>query len=361
MKGSTFIQSVLNLPLSDQREEMIYQAAIGGSWIRWPMTLVLVQDKGHEVGFVVADDYFAIGEPDDYVRVPMNPLTAQRIADRLGFMLPTARMVDLTWRGAPIKVEPHPMQQELGPKGIPTGNIILPGGQKVGQPSTAGFAAHSAIVDAQFAPLGVGLRAGHKKDVVLTNRLQGSATVTEVSGPAHSVDASNQVAIYGWHRIKPAGDCSKFPTIPGLCPIQGLSIVHNNCYADYSHGIRMVSPLATLDGQSVNLVDILTNPELAPILSHEGVLKVLRQPHVPPPSGGGESFLPPAQTLLAGPDKAVLSTGGPATMPMGPPLVVAAAGLTGGGKAMLVIAGAVVGYYGLQWLLEQSKRRRAVA
>jgi hypothetical protein len=351
MKGSQFVQSIMNLPLN-QQQEPIYQAAVNQSaWIRWPMTLVVVHGKGHEVGFVVSDDYFAIGEDDDYVRVPMNPITAQRIADKLGFMLPTARMVDLIWTGAPIKVEPRPMQQELNPNGVPTGQIFVGQGQKAGQSSTAGFAAHSMLVDGQFAALGMqpGIRAGHKKDVVLTNRLQGSATVTEVSGPAKSVDASNQVAIYGWHRGKPAGDCSKFPTISGLCPIQGLSIVHDNKYADYSHGIRMVSPLAMLDGQSVNLVDILTNPELAPLLSHEGVLQVLRQPHVPPPIGG-ESFLPPTKTLLAGPNKAVLSTGGPAALE--PPPVVTA-GLSGGGKAALIIAGAVVGYYGLEWLLKQ--------
>lgn len=357
MKGSEFVQSILSLPLNGQQEP-IYQAAVSGSWVRWPMTLVVVQDKGHELGFVVADDYFAIGEGDDYVRVPMNPLTAQRIADKVGFLLPTARMVDLIWRGAPIKVEPHPMQQELNQKGVPTGNIFVGAGQKAGQSSTAGFAAHNAFLETQFAPFGAqpGIRAGHKKDVILTNRLQGSATVTEVSGPAKSVDASNQVAIYGWHRIKPAGDCSKFPTIPGLCPIQGRSIVHDNKYADYSHGIRMVSPLAMLDGQSVNLVDLLTSPELATILSDEGVLKVLRQPHVPLP-GGGQSFVPPAQTLLPGPDKAVLSTGGPTSMPLGPPPVLTA-GLSGGGKAMLVIASAVVGYYGIQWLLQQQQRPR---
>ena len=354
MKGTEFVQSIMPLPPA-QREEAIYQAAIGGSWMRWPMTLVVVQDKGHEVGFVVSDDYFAIGEDGDYVRVPMNPLTAQRIADRLGFMLPTARMVDLVWRGAPVKVEPRPMQQELGRNGVPTGQIFIGQGQKAGQSSTAGFAAHNLIVDGQFAALGLqpGIRAGHKKDVVLTNRQQGSATVTEVTGPAKSVDASNQVAIYGWHRIKPASDCSKFPTIPGLCPIQGLSIVHDNKYADYSHGIRMVSPLAMADGQSVNLVDILTSPTLAPLLSHEGVMKVLRQPHVPMPVGG-ESFLPATKTFLPNPTKAVLSTGGPADLgPVGPVLT---AGLGGGGKALLIVAGAVVGYYGLEWLLKQRRR-----
>ena len=57
-----------------------------------------------------------------------------------------------------------------------------------------------------------GLIAGHKKDVVVTNRL--------VSRP-------DRVAIYGWHRRDGR-------------PIQPLSLVHEASYADYSHGIRFV-------------------------------------------------------------------------------------------------------------------------
>ena len=69
-------------------------------------------------------------------------------------------------------------------------------------------------------PLGA-LVSGHKKDVVLTNRL---------------ITHPGQIAIYGWHRG--IGE-----------PIQPLSTVHGAGYADYSHGIRLVSQMAMIDGK----------------------------------------------------------------------------------------------------------------
>jgi hypothetical protein len=342
--GSQFVQSIRNLPAA-QREEAVYQAAARGDWVVWPMTMIIVQDRGHEVGFVVSDDYLAIGTPQDYVRMPMNPLTAQRIADKLGFQLPTPKMVDLIWRAAAAKVEPRPLQQQLNPKGIPTGIVMWPGGQG-GQPSVDAAAAHSALVDQQFAAGGNvgGIRGGHKKDVVLSNRLQGMATVKEVTGPPKVVDASKQVAIYGWHRglqHPPSTACSKFPITPGLCPIQGLSIVHDNQFQDYSHGIRMVSPEAMLDGQSARLIDLLTDPRYASILNHDGVLRVIRQPHVPFTPGFQQSAtLMPQLSKLPKPSAAV-------KLPARAEIVVAGAG--GSIGWIVAAATAALGYYGARW------------
>lgn len=268
MKGTDFLSTIMNLPLGPEREEAIYQAG-RQHFVLWDTTEVLVQYQGHEIGFVVSNDYFAIGEPGDYVRVPMNPLTAQRLADTLGFMLPTPRMVDLIWVAAPVKLEPHPMVEVQG---------------TTAQMSTKAFADHNAFVERQLDQLGRpgGLVAGIKKDVVLTNRLDsGVITVREVSGPPHTINSANQVAIYGWHRRGQAPDCSQHPTIPGLCPIQGLSIVHDNRYADYSHGIRSVGLGARIDGDVVSITTALQSPEFSAALSHEGVLRVLRQPGVP--------------------------------------------------------------------------------
>jgi hypothetical protein len=220
------------------------------------------------------------------------------------------------------------------------------------------------IVDSQILPMGAGIRAGQKKDVVMTNRLDGMLMVTEVTGKPHLVDASNQVAIYGWHRNAPAADCSKYPTIPGLCPIQGLSVVHDNKYADYSHGIRMVSPIATLDGQSVHIGDILTNPDLAPLLSHEGVLNVLRQPHVAPTERA--SFIPPPPTQLPDPDKAVTSTGEEAPLPQWPPPAYTPPGtmpppvekpMSDQAKILVMLGASVVGYVGASWLRDKYNRK----
>ena len=223
------------------------------------MTVVEVADARHKLGFVVADDYFAIGTPEDHVRVPLDPLVATEIGDKLGFTLPTARMVDLVWQAAAVKLKPI-TAPEIG---------IKQGSAE--QDAPPAFWKHDAAVTAQLAGRS-GLAAGQKKDVILDNRLGAQP---------------NRVAIYGWHKAPGSGGCQN-PTIPGLCPIQGVSLVHENTYRDYSHGVRMVSPLAMLDGESVTLVELLTSPTLGPILNHGAPLKVLRQPGgAPPPKGGG--------------------------------------------------------------------------
>ncbi|MBR2049919.1 MAG: hypothetical protein IJ957_04360, partial [Rikenellaceae bacterium] len=50
--------------------------------------------KKHKVEMWVLPDYVAIGTNDDFVRMPMGPLAAQRIADALDCTLPTPFLVD---------------------------------------------------------------------------------------------------------------------------------------------------------------------------------------------------------------------------------------------------------------------------
>jgi hypothetical protein len=76
-------------------------------------------------------------------------------------------------------------------------------------------------------------------------------------------------------------------------PIQPLSTVHGFRYADYSHGVRLVSDTAYVDGQSRSLLSVLQDPLLSSVVSSEGqihnanaLLTVLAKPHqgdlVPP-------------------------------------------------------------------------------
>ena len=57
----------------------------------------------------VAPDYLAVGSDDDYFLAPLSPTTAQSLADQLGCVLPTRRMVDVIYRTAPLKLEPAPI------------------------------------------------------------------------------------------------------------------------------------------------------------------------------------------------------------------------------------------------------------
>ncbi|MCB1361114.1 MAG: hypothetical protein KDJ96_08480 [Rhodobacteraceae bacterium] len=177
----------------------------------------------------VTPDYLAVGSNRDFVRVPLGLPAAMRVAERFDMVLPTTRMVDAIYQQASVHLSPAPME---------------PGAQ---MSSTAYFLRHNATVQGQLRQAGGRLGqlvAGQKKDLVLTNRLN--------SNPG-------RVAIYGWHRRSGAA-------------IQPLSTVHGAQYADYSHGIRLVSRRAFVNGRAVDLRDLLGDSRLAGLVSAEGTI-----------------------------------------------------------------------------------------
>jgi len=179
----------------------------------------------------VMPEYLAIGSDSDFLRIPMNLHTAAAVARRFGFVLPTKKIVDAVYDQAPCHFTPQPLP---------------PGPQMT---STKYYRMHNAMIEAQSLtrgfPVGV-LASGHKKDVVLTNRL---------------ATHPGQIAIYGWHRA--SGD-----------PIQPLSTVHGAGYADYSHGIRLVAGLALIEDRPRLIQEILSDSSLANVLSDEGAIRV---------------------------------------------------------------------------------------
>ncbi|MEZ5753031.1 MAG: hypothetical protein R3D60_14040 [Paracoccaceae bacterium] len=181
------------------------------------------------VTICVMPDYLAVGSDRDFVRVPLGLPAAMQVAERFEMVLPTTRMVDAIYTQASVRLSPAPME---------------PGAQM----STTGyFRRHNATVESQRSSSGARLGqlvAGHKKDLVLTNRLE--------SNPG-------RVAIYGWHRRNGA-------------PIQPLSTVHGAQYADYSHGIRLVSRTAFVNGQPIDLRDLLSDRRYAGLVSAEGTI-----------------------------------------------------------------------------------------
>lgn len=178
-----------------------------------------------EIVICVTPDYLALGSDSDFVRVPLGLPAAASIAGRFGMMLPTSRMVDAIYAQASVKLSPAPMQ--AGPQ----------------MSSTAYFLRHNQTVEAQRGGR-MGLISGHKKDVVMANRMAANP---------------GRVAIYGWHRSN--GN-----------PIQPVSTVHGASYADYSHGIRLVSRTAYLNGRAVNLEELLSSSRYASILNSDGPL-----------------------------------------------------------------------------------------
>ena len=243
--GSQFVQYVSKMK-PQEREQAIQDEILKGNLPEFLRKLVPVElhselpsGKTVTATIFVAPDYLAIGSDNDFLRIPMNLHTAVAIADRFGFILPTKKMVDAIYLQS---------RHHLAPQPLPAGPQMR---------STAYYWTHNQMIEDQAHALGVRLGelvSGDKKDVVMTNRL-----------------ASNvgRIAIYGWHRG------------PGQ-PIQPLSTVHGANYADYSHGIRLISEMALIDGKLRSVYDILHDSLTANVLSSEGPIRLdweLLSPH----------------------------------------------------------------------------------
>ena len=233
LTGSQFAEYVSTMN-TQQREQAIRDEILKGNLPKFLRQLVPVElrcelpdGKSLAATIFVTPDYLAIGSDDDFLRIPMNLHTAAAIANRFGFILPTKKMVDAIYLQSRFHFVPQP----------------LPAGPQMR--STEYYWTHNKMIEKQAHALGVllgELVSGHKKDVVMTNLL------------ANKV---GRIAIYGWHRG------------PGQ-PIQPLSTLHGANYADYSHGIRLISQIALIDGKVRSVYDVLRDSTTARVLSYEG-------------------------------------------------------------------------------------------
>jgi len=236
MKGSEFAKTISSMDGS-MREQAILTQLIEGNLPDFLRKLKPVQlsrrlkdGRRITVSIFVMPDYLAVGSDSDFLLIPMTLHTAAQIALRFGFVLPTKKMVDAIFRQSAFHFTPEPLP---------------PGPEMV---STAYYVRHDERIKEQRQTLGKSLDAlvsGHKKDVVLTNRL---------------AQAVGRIAIYGWHRLS------------GV-PIQPLSTVHQASYADYSHGIRLVSEIVLMDGKLKSIYSVLQDPQLTNALSDEGTIQ----------------------------------------------------------------------------------------
>lgn len=220
-----------------QREKAIYQEVFDGNVplsLRkfCPVTVTNITGGITNIGTLyVAPDYLAVGSDSNYLLVPISGNTAQRIADKIGCTLPTRKMVDAIYAAAEVKLTPSPISPTAAMTTVPI------------------FTQHNETVREQRMdltnahPLGA-LVAGHKKDVVVSTRL---------------ANATNKVAIYGWHRTNGTA-------------IQPLYLGHVSWWVDYSQCIRLVSYWMTVNGERKTLPEILADPKLCGLISDEGVV-----------------------------------------------------------------------------------------
>ena len=207
---------------------------------------VTSQAGGHTGTFRVFADALKI----DGVRISCSATLEQQVADVLGCCLLTPRLADLAFQQRQVDVKPYPM-----PIASTVGAMVK----------------ESATVDKAVGGR-VGLVQTVGKHWVLTNTLVGKKA------------GSGQAACnYGWQFSGDlfGGQRWGSAVTPGLRCIQDMGWAHDVHHADYSQTCVLVSRQCTVDGRPADLSAVLADPQLSALVSHEGPLRILRQPGVP--------------------------------------------------------------------------------
>ena len=113
--GSQFAQSILHMD-SLQRELVIRDEILNGNIPDFLRKLVPVKLRYAAPGgrlisatIFVTPDYLSIGSDTDFLRIPMNLYTAESVASRFGFILPTKKMVDAIYAQSTYHLAPQPL------------------------------------------------------------------------------------------------------------------------------------------------------------------------------------------------------------------------------------------------------------
>lgn len=262
---------------------------------------VTITGGGHVLEILVCPDYFAVGTNADMLRAgKTSQFFAQEVADKYDSILPSQKLVDV--------IESQASNPKLGFIAVQTAS----GGADDSTSAVikANTKAEAAMDGAGYTPRDGKIKLGYRKSYVTRPGLNG-----------------DYLAIYGgrWSaaggRVQPpSGHAHTTGQIPGTPN-----------YADYSHGLMLVSRKAKLDGEAVDLREDVfgsKDPSVWGLVSGEG-----RFDPVFPNTGSGS-----VATFSVGPGESGVSGGG---------------GLSGGGAAstaavgggwgrVLTVAGAVM-------------------
>ena len=244
--GRAWLDEIRRLPEA-RREAAIVEAFSSGRWPRFLRQMVPIRASipGHEATYWVMPDVLSVGTDADFVRVPMKPATAQRVADLLGMLLPTPKVVDDIDRSATVRLTPRPLRTEMQAR-------------RLSMNSLEAWARADELAEAERAGR-AGLLSGHKKHIVIHPRMG-------------TIANRRRLWIYGW--FYPTAEAAlRSGAIPaaearsGRRHIQSVSTAHDDQYVDYSHGVHLVSRHMQLDGRPADMVDVLRDPSLHALLA----------------------------------------------------------------------------------------------
>jgi matrix metalloproteinase-14 (membrane-inserted) len=214
----------------------------------------------------VLPDYLMIGEDFDFVHVPLDPMSAQKVADAFGVLLPTARICQAIY-------EHTEASRRIG--------AIT----RTPSESTTAYLAHSLSIQKRMDEtkpdrilLGE-LVAGHKKDVVLAKRSPANVGAIAFHG-FYDAKGFPFEPCYEPRRSTPDPRCATDKTMKERT-ILTHDLGGTRLFSDYSQGVRLVHPVMRVDGKRKLVATVLADAELSYLISSDGPVDPPRIPKPP--------------------------------------------------------------------------------
>ncbi len=203
--------------------------------------------SGEHVGtFYVSPDMLSIGTNGDYLRVPLEARTAQRVANHFNLLLPTKKMIQAVM-DAPNAQREFMIGQDPYDGSRKHTFLYIRTNKQIQLQRNAHFSDRKAYI-------------GGKKNVVISSSMSvpvGGATEDGDTDPRHC--PTLRVWIFGAFHDNGSR-------------VQGYSNIHKVDYFDYSHGIHLVGNTMLVDNVSRPVSEVLADPTLYTLISDQRIL-----------------------------------------------------------------------------------------
>jgi len=223
---------------------------------------VTVKHGGNHGVVAVASDALRLAHPQGPIRISVSCRGAQMLCDALGLQMPTPLIIDRIWEQASLRVTP----KTYTPDASARVHVHDRQGQSVvvSMMGMTAMIAHSDRIQASIEGEPE-LVCNVGKWWVLSKSIAGQP-------PGCPCDCAN----YGWF-------ASGAPSlsVTGKHLWQPVSTRHNQFHRDYSQTFVPIGAMMLVNGVPMRVANVLRDPELCGLISHEGVLEFSRHPNLP--------------------------------------------------------------------------------
>jgi hypothetical protein len=205
------------------------------------------------------------------VRVNVTAKDSQMIADLLGCLLPTAKIADLLYEQADIRILPKTMS--------------YPSQDLRHMADTSWMIDHSHRIDMSFPEKATTPELTDFEWKLMSPYITELAPLVSTVGKHWIIDqclvahSKSTAANYGWHfpGSTYGGLKGSLRVIGKGRLIQGIGTRHNNDHTDYSQTCQLVFERCLVDGNLMLVKDVLADKTLHSLGTHNGPMTYLRQ------------------------------------------------------------------------------------